>query len=138
MRVLWSLDHSLESASRRMDLQFGVTRPQRLVVRLIAHFPGISAGELAALKQVHRSNMTGVLRRLEKRGFVRRKRDPNDLRRALFWLTEKGRRVSDMRSGTVEGAVEETLARVSPEAIAGARQTLVALTKSLQEQARDA
>ena len=34
MRMLWALDHALQSASKRMEANFGLTGPQRLVVRI--------------------------------------------------------------------------------------------------------
>jgi DNA-binding MarR family transcriptional regulator len=86
---------------------------------------------------VHPSTLTGILRRLEERGFLRRRKDPNDGRRALLWLTPKGKRINDVRSGTVEAAVGEALSQVTPEALAGAHETINALQGSLQQQLRD-
>lgn len=137
MRVLWGLDHALQIASKRMESRLGITGPQRLVVRLVGHFPGISAGALAALQKVHPSTLTGVLRRLEERGFLRRKKDPNDARRALLWLTPKGLRLNEIRTGTVEAAVEQALSQVSPEALAGAHRTIAVLLESLESQTRE-
>ena len=45
MRSLWGVNHALESRSRRMKVRYGVTGPERMVVRLVGRFPGISAGE---------------------------------------------------------------------------------------------
>ena len=47
MRLLWAVDHSLQSASKRMESTFGITGPQRLVVRIVGRFPGIAAGREA-------------------------------------------------------------------------------------------
>ena len=33
MRLLWAVDHALQSTSKRMESTFGLTGPQRLVVR---------------------------------------------------------------------------------------------------------
>src|SRR6185295_1503513 len=92
MRVLWAVDHALQSTSKWMEVRLGVTGPQRLVIRMIGCFPGISAGALANLLYVHPSTLTGVLRRLSERGAIRRSADPYDSRRALFWLTARRRR----------------------------------------------
>src|SRR5580704_311880 len=67
LKLLWALDHGLQTASRDMERRLGVTGPQRMVIRIVGRFPGISAGELASVLHVHPSTLTGVLRRLETR-----------------------------------------------------------------------
>jgi DNA-binding MarR family transcriptional regulator len=126
MKQLWALDHGLQSASKRMESRFGITGPQRLVVRIVGRFPGISAGALADVLRVHPSTLTGVLRRLETRGMLLRRSDPRDARRALFGLTPRGRKMDTLRTGTVEQAVRRVLQRL-PEDIPAAERILTAL-----------
>src|SRR5206468_4578402 len=57
MRLLWAVDHALQSASKRMEATFGVTGPQRLVVRIVGRFPGIAAGRVAQILHVHPSTL---------------------------------------------------------------------------------
>src|SRR5207244_12973540 len=75
MRLLWAVDHALQSASKRMESTFGLTGPQRLVVRIVGRFPGIAAGRIAEILHVHPSTLTGVLKRLESRGILPRRPD---------------------------------------------------------------
>src|SRR5256885_6622520 len=105
MRLLWALDHALQSASKRMESNFGMTGPQRLVMRIVGRFPGIAAGRVAEILHVHPSTLTGILKRLESRGLLQRRTDPRDARRALFMLTPKGRKLDTVRTGIVEQAV---------------------------------
>jgi len=130
MKLLWALDHGLQSTSKRMEASYGITGPQRLVVRIVGRFPGISAGGLAEVLHVHPSTLTGILRRLEARGILQRKTDPSDARRALFGLTPRGRKVDTLRAGTVESAVRRVLARLPAEA-AAAQRILSAITSEL-------
>jgi MarR family transcriptional regulator, organic hydroperoxide resistance regulator len=132
MRVIWGLDHALQKASKRMKSAIGVTGPQRLAIRLIARFPGIPAGQLAELLQVHPSTLTGILKRLERQGLVRRRPDPKDGRRAFLGITEKGRSIDAATTGTVEAAVQVIIARVPKMKLDHARQILMALTESLE------
>src|SRR5438552_13238293 len=111
MRLLWALDHALQSASKRMEATHGITGPQRLVVRIVGRFPGIAAGRVAEILHVHPSTLTGVLRRLEGRGVLQRRTDPRDARRALFMLTARGRKLDTLKTGTVEQAVRRVLGR---------------------------
>ena len=130
MRLLWAVDHALQSASKRMEATFGITGPQRLVVRIVGRFPGISAGALADVLHVHPSTLTGVLRRLETRGMLLRRSDPRDARRALFGLTPRGRKMDTLRTGTVEQAVRRVLARM-PDDLPAAERILSALAAEL-------
>lgn len=134
MRLLWGLDHSLQTASKRMETKLGVTGPQRLVIRLVGRFPGISAGELAALQQVHPSTLTGVLRRLQRRGFIKRRPDPTDARRALLTLTAKGAKMNETKEGTVEQAIERALVNIPTEAVSGAHLAVSAIMTELLTQ----
>ena len=131
MRALWALDHALQSASKRMETRLGVTAPQRLVVRIVGRFPGISAGEVAEILHVHPSTLTGVLKRLEARGIVNRRTDPTDARRALLALTARGRELDRLRSGTVEAVVRRVLQRLPSGSVRSARALAEALTAAL-------
>src|SRR5688500_620889 len=102
MRVLWAAEHALRSASKRMRSHTGVTGPQRLVIRMLGRFPDATAGDLAGLLHLHPSTLTGVLDRLDKNGFLVRKVDPDDGRRARFDLSARGRRVDRSQAGTIE------------------------------------
>ena len=130
MRMLWAVDHALQSTSKRMEASFGLTGPQRLVVRIVGRFPGIAAGRVADILHVHPSTLTGILKRLEGRGVLQRKPDARDARRALFMLTSKGRKLDVVRTGTVEQAVRRVLTK-DPEKVAAAQEVLAALSEEL-------
>lgn len=131
MRLLWAVDHGLQSTSKRMESTLGLTGPQRLVIRLVGRFPGITAGTLAQILHVHPSTLTGVLKRLEKRGLLERKSDPLDGRKALFALTETGRGLDVPSEGTVESAVARVLSRMSRNRILCTQDVLTALAQEL-------
>jgi len=131
MKQLWAVDHGLQTISKRLESQHGITGPQRLVVRIVGRTPGISAGSLAQILRMHPSTLTGILRRLETRGILTRKSDPNDARRALFALTARGRKVDMLKTGTVESAVRRVLAKQPSEASV-AQKLLAALAQELE------
>jgi DNA-binding MarR family transcriptional regulator len=113
MRLLWALVHNLQKRSKRMRGQLGVTGPQRLVLRVVGLFPGVSAGTLATILHVHPSTLTGVLQRLIAQGMLHRSTAAGDRRRAVLTLTPRGARVNAVRSGTVEAAIVDGLEHVS-------------------------
>src|SRR5215211_6021287 len=124
MRLLWSIDHGLQTTSKRMEVTLGITGLQRMVLRLVGRLPRISAGRLARLLHVHPSTLTGVLKRLDEKALLVRGVDPLDARRALFTLTARGRALDVPATGTVEAAVQRALARISGAKIATAREVL--------------
>jgi DNA-binding MarR family transcriptional regulator len=132
LRLLWAVDHALQSGSKRMEISLGVTGPQRLVLRIVGRFPGISAGEVAQILHVHPSTLTGVLRRLQARALLQRRVDPNDARRALFTLSAKGRKLDSLQTGTVEAAVRRALSRL-PDRVSPAQELLTALAEELSQ-----
>lgn len=132
MRLIWAVDHGLHKASKRMKSSLGVTGPQRLVVRIVNRFPGITAGQIAELLHVHPSTLTGVLARLQKQRLIRRRVDARDRRRSVLAVTAEGRKLNFGTGGTVEAAVEAVLARLPPPTVDRARQVLVALAGELE------
>jgi DNA-binding MarR family transcriptional regulator len=130
MRLIWAVDHALQKTSKRMRSAIGVTGPQRLVIRILARFPGLPAGQVAQLLYVHPSTLTGILKRLEGQGLIRRRRDPKDRRRASLGITEKGRRIA-AGAGTVEAAVERMISRTPRGRLQSARELLVDLAAAL-------
>ena len=137
MRLLWAVTHGLESASKRMHAELGVTGPQRLVLRIVGHHGRISAGALAEVLHIHPSSLTGMLQRLEQAELIRRESDPFDRRRALIELTRRGMRLNDERRGTVEASVASALSKMPKDKLAGAKAVLKALASSLEAAARD-
>jgi DNA-binding MarR family transcriptional regulator len=134
MRLLWSVDHGLQSLSKRMDARLGVTGPQRLVIRIVGRFPGISPGEVADILKVHKSTLTGVLQRLEKRGLIERKASPDDRRRSLVWLTAAGQKVNAVRAGTVEAALRRAMNRLDTDNLAAAEEVLTIFAAELRRE----
>lgn len=121
LRSLWALVHALDIRSKWMSSHLGVTGPQRTAIRVVGRTPGITAGNLAKQLHLHPSTLTGILQRLEERGYVARAKDTSDSRRSMFVLTRNGRTVDAARDGTIELCVERVVARHDPEVIATVR-----------------
>jgi DNA-binding MarR family transcriptional regulator len=115
-----------------MRSALGITGPQRLVLRMVGRSPGISAGQLASLLRVHPSTLTGILERLEQQGLIIRRSDPNDHRRALLRLSDKGTELDADSTGTVEAAIRTTLSMLAPKEVRAAAEVLRHLTEVLE------
>jgi DNA-binding MarR family transcriptional regulator len=131
MRLIWAIDHGLHKVSKRMARTLGATAPQRLVVRLLGRFPGLTVAGLAESMHLDISTVSVVLKKLEARRLVTRRIDPLDRRRARLGLTPRGRALGVEGSGTVEAAVQRTLGRLPARKIDHAREVLADLAASL-------
>lgn len=138
MRLLWAVDHGLQRLSKRMETTLGVTSPQRLVMRILVRFPSITAGQLAAILYIHPSTLTGILKRLEKQGFVNRRTSPHDHRRVLLGLTARGKQKLELdNEGTVENAVRTALTELPDAKLRSAADVLSKLASVLDEILRE-
>src|ERR1051325_8276846 len=90
MQLFWAIAHGLETTSKRMNVAIGVTGPQRLVLRVVGLFPGISAKELATILHIHPSTLTGILKRLVAQRLLLRVEAKRDRRRAVLRLSAEG------------------------------------------------
>lgn len=132
MQCLWAVDHALQSLSKRMWRQLGLTGPQRLVLRILGARPGLTPGELAAVLHIHPSTLTGILQRLEALRLVRRTVERRDRRRVNLRLTAAGQALDRPMPGTIEAAVRRALRGASPAAVAATVRLLSAMAGELQ------
>jgi MarR family transcriptional regulator, organic hydroperoxide resistance regulator len=133
MRLLWSIEHGLQRMSKRMEGELGITGPQRLVLRVVGQFPGLSAGELAHIVRLHPSTITGILQRLVARGLLERERDPADTRRARLRLKRRAVAYTRTSRGTVEHVVTQALTHVGASNVRAARKVLTEVAQRLNE-----
>ena len=77
--------------SRRFFRPFGLTDAQFNVLNLVAKHPaGLSQRELGDLMVVDRSNITLLVDRMQRKGWIRRLEVPEDRRAYRLVLTQKG------------------------------------------------
>ena len=134
MRLLWNIEHRLQSTSKRMHTAMGITGPQRLVLKIVAQFPGISANEVAHLVRLHPSTITGILQRLAEKGLLARERDPGDGRRVRLRVRAAAAPFTRRTGGTIEAAISRALQRMPPQSVRRAREVLSAIAAALESE----
>jgi MarR family transcriptional regulator, organic hydroperoxide resistance regulator len=132
LRRLWRLNHVLAKLSSRMDRRLGVTAQQRLVIRCVGKYPGVTAGQLAALLHIDPGTASATLKRLEEKRLVERRRDPRDKRRVALGLTARGRQMDRPHQGSVEQVTERLLAEITVAEAAGVTAVLERFTALLE------
>ena len=132
LQRLWQLNQGLEKTSSRMVKQLGITAQQRLIIRCVGKYPGLTAGQLARLLHLDPGTVSAALKRLERKALLERRKDPRDGRRASLGLTAEGRLLDAPEAGTVEAAVEKLLATVDAAHLSTATGVLDRLTRFLE------
>jgi DNA-binding MarR family transcriptional regulator len=132
MRLLWNIEHHLQSTSKLMGARLGITGPQRLVLRVVARHPDISAKAVADVLRLHPSTITGILQRLARKDLLVRTQDPRDTRRVRLRVRPAARRYTRRTAGTVEHAVERVLTRMPTSSVHTAARVLGAIAASLE------
>lgn len=87
--------------------------------------------DLSALMGVTSGTMTALLDRVEKAGFLKRERHPDDRRALLIHLTPAGDHAMQWLYEQFDAAVRDSLARVFGLDVAGLEKALRELSKSL-------
>lgn len=136
LRGLWRLNHAVERVSSRMCRTLGITAQQRMVLRTVGRFPGMTAGQLAGQLHLDPGTVSTALRRLEQKKLLERRRDPRDRRRVTLGLTVAGRALDRPTDGTVERAVERLLRTADPDALRATSEVIEALAVLLEDEAR--
>jgi DNA-binding MarR family transcriptional regulator len=93
--------------SQRLFRPHGLTAAQYNVLNVLAPQPaGLSQRELSDALVVDRSNVTGLIDRMEKAGWVRRADDPADRRVYRITLTPAGRKLWSKVEPRYRAAIE--------------------------------
>jgi DNA-binding MarR family transcriptional regulator len=85
----------LSHASDRFLREFGITQPQYNVLRILrgAGDNGLCRNEISARMVTATPDMSRLLDRMEKSGWITRERDENDRRQVSTFITNSGRKL---------------------------------------------
>lgn len=103
-------------------VRLGVSMTQILVLSMLQRHGEVPMSRLAELIDVSVSNATGLVDRMEERGYVERVRVPDDRRVVIVRMTEVGARLLDDMELLRENTLREVLERLAPDQLAGIEQ----------------
>lgn len=133
-----ALTESLIALFREVDALFGAASrtmgltPQQAQLLCLAQHMSPSFGELAGLLHCDKTNVTGLVDRLERRGLLSREPDPHDRRMSRVRLTAEGERVTTAFRTAVDDSVGGRFAGWGPEHRAQLLPVLRAATTALR------
>ena len=115
--------HSLSSALADLNL----TAAEINALANLADRGALNVRELSAETGTRATTLTGVLDRLENRGYLTRELDATDRRSFRLPLTKAGQAVAERIQAAVAALERDAMARLSPTQIAGFHAVVAAL-----------
>ena len=115
--------HALSSALADLNLSAAEIN----ALANLADRGALNVRELSVETGTRATTLTGVLDRLENRGYLTRELDPTDRRSFRLPLTEEGREVAERVRAAVADLERDALARLSADQIAGFHAVVAAL-----------
>lgn len=106
----------------------GLGRAHRRALYFIARNPGLSVAQLLAILKITKQSLSRVLNELLEAGYVERRPAPDDRRIRQLRLTEKGAALEAALWETQRPRVVRAFREAGPEAVAGFRRVLGALS----------
>jgi DNA-binding MarR family transcriptional regulator len=99
---LYGAVHSITRAYRPLLEPLGLTYPQYVVMMLLWERDEVSLNDVARRARLDPAALTPLLKRLETRGLVARRRSSEDERRLVVTVTEAGRELQEQASGVAD------------------------------------
>jgi len=118
----------------KLRQEFETTLPRFDVMAALSRFEdGLKMSQLSDVLRVSNGNVTGIVDRLSKDGFLVRVPVPGDRRASLVRLTKRGQEEFQQQAMAHEAWVNDMLRDFSPEAAHDISQRLEQLESSLQK-----
>ncbi|MDZ4782242.1 MAG: MarR family transcriptional regulator [Planctomycetia bacterium] len=112
--TLRRVSQAVDTHSRYLWQEYGLTAPQLGTLRELDQTDKLTPTALSERIHVSAATLAGILKRLEARGLIRRKRDEADRRSHTLSLTEEGRRLSRQAPSLLRDQFRTKLAKMKP------------------------
>ncbi len=106
------ISRALDVFSHGLAARFRLTVPQLVCLRALLDAPAQTPGQLAREVALSQATVTGILDRLEARGFIERRRDARDRRRVLLNITAAGRQAAALAPACLHQRLAGNLANL--------------------------
>jgi DNA-binding MarR family transcriptional regulator len=124
---------SLNLESKKIQKEYGVTIPQLMCLDYLGNNPEFKSTQIniARYLNLNSSTMSGIIDRLESKGFVARLPNPEDKRTVFISLTSKGSKLLDKSPQLLHKQLSQKLEKLPPEKIEEISNALKILITSL-------
>ena len=114
--------------------KFGITGPQLWALKTISKHESLPLGELSKKMYLHPSTITGLIDRLEKKGYVERDRDQRDRRVVKILLTPKGKGLVKRAPNPIQGKMIYGLRKLNKEELHAIYDSVQKLVEMMEAQ----
>jgi len=91
--ALRKIIQAIDIHSRMLNKSFGLTGPQLIVLQEISNQDNISVTPLSKITSLSQATVTDITKRLEKKGYLVRKKREDDKRAVSLSLSEAGKEI---------------------------------------------
>jgi len=113
-KMSYVLNFWREPAYRHIEIQYGLKRPEIIVLIFLAYRDGITAQSICNFSGHLKANISRAVVALDKKGFIERRTEPSDNRRQLIYLTEDGRKEYQRFIPLLAGREKQMMTALSP------------------------
>jgi len=124
---------SLNLESKKIQKEYGVSIPQLMCLDYLGEKENFRStqGKIARYLNLNSSTMSGIIDRLELKGFVARLPNPDDKRTVYISLTSKGARLLDASPKLLHHQLSKKLEKLPENKINEINDALIILVQSL-------
>jgi DNA-binding MarR family transcriptional regulator len=115
MQSLRRIFKAIQVYSQEVSQKFGITGPQLWTLKALSANGSLPLGQLSKMMYLHPSTITGVVDRLEKKGYVVRDQVHEDRRVVMVQLTPNGRKVIRRAPSPIQGKMIYGLKKLKRE-----------------------
>ncbi len=134
MQSLRRIFKAVQNYSQEISREFGITGPQLWAIKTISQNESLSLSELGKGMYLHPSTITGLVDRLERKGFVVRKRNQKDRRVIKIQLTAKGATLAKKSPNPIQGKMIHGLRRLKRDELYSIFSSLKKLVEIMEAQ----
>lgn len=138
--IMWLIRRLMQAAelyTKELDKKYNVSTPQLSCLLALRDYGPLPPSQIAKYIMVNSSTVTGIIDRLEQKGFVDRSRTSPDRRVITISLTEKGKDLTQNAPPPLQKKMVEGLMKLPAREIKQIAQALRKLTSLLDVQGLD-
>ncbi|MGI6200854.1 MAG: MarR family winged helix-turn-helix transcriptional regulator [Christensenellales bacterium] len=132
--VIHRLDHGFYQAANRRLKQLELTMPQAIVLKFLHDHEGTCINQRAIEELMHISNpsVTSLMRNMEEKGLLVRRRDAKDARSYRIEITDYGRVADEKVGGVILESDRQLLAGLTEHERRDLRRVLQRMLENLE------
>ncbi len=143
-KALWEITQAFRNINRTLDLfsaelkkKHNITGPQAGILKIIVEYGPLNLTDVCGRAFRHITTVGGIVDRLERDGYVRRRRTTRDRRKVMLEATPKGKRLASSPPFVAPALAMNAMGRLPMKEILKIRESMQTLLGILGEDIQD-